>query len=77
MGRLRDAILGPNSWVVREKVQLDLGEGQFDAEGKPTVLHDGHVIAAYEFIGTPWFCGYVGDSIGNQIRLRFTHGASR
>ena len=69
MGRLSDAILGTNNGVVSKKVELDLGEGSRDEQGKPTVLHDSHIVAAYCRIGSPWFCGYVGDSMGNQIRL--------
>lgn len=61
-----------NAHVHAKPVRLDLGEGQFDVNGNPTVLHSGHVIAAYTFYGSPWFCGYVGDSMGNQIRLRAT-----
>jgi hypothetical protein len=72
MSRISQALLNPD-WKSQKKVALDLGEGQFDSEGKPTVLHEGHVISAYEFIGTPWFCGYVGDSMGNQIRRRFAY----
>lgn len=73
MSRISQAVLYPDS-KQQKKVRLDLGEGQFDSEGKPTVVHESHVIAAYEFIGTPWFCGYVGDSMGSQIRRRFAYG---
>lgn len=77
MARISNLLIDPADIRWPDKVELDLGEGSRDANGNPTILHQAHVIAAYEFIGTPWFCGYVGDSMGNQIRLRMAHGTSR